>query len=685
MKKLFTLAMICFIAASMQAKIYYVTANATTVATVGIASDWNNPVTLASTISIATTATDSIWVKAGTYFVDRAVAANKAAILINSGVKQIFGGFAGTETKLNQRSRTDMDGNGIIEPWEFTNQTILDGANMSDYATPVTSRKELYITTSTILTGSWLVPNRKTIISIEGSANHIVDGVVVQNGKYDGDSGAPGINISVAGTVRNCIVRKCFMTRKDDLSNGGSQSDVGAVRAASPLAVVDGCLVEDNIEGPLLPGSYNCCAGVDLAQGTLSNSVVRNNISYARTCNVVSGAVTGFATGELAGLGLTAPVAAAAGSISSVGVALSGSGAGKKAPIMSNCIVANNEGVVYDPISTTVNISAVGIYANNTGVIMNCTVVNNKAGYANLNTTNTLPNPALEGIGVYIKANTYTTGTPALTRNNIASIYNCIVLGNTATAATLATKADISVKTNAAYDPTENGSAVTTSSTLAPFNIMDVKNCIVGGASINCDQLGSSGTVIGNDNLVSASLSYTAAQKMAVQTQPTGCTFTQTTAILKTPSTYIGYSLTDASIKTANWRLLDGTFISSGTVVNTVWNNYNGSTTAIPYTYASPTTDLLGNQQGSNPAIGALLNSGGGVYTINKNVLSENATIHILGGEIRTDIIEPSITVYNTAGLRVKQVSKTNNLSIADLSAGVYIVSAGNGILKFVK
>ena len=114
MKKLFTLTMICFIVASLQAKIYYVTADATTVATTSTISDWNNPVTLASTISIATTATDSIWVKAGTYFVDRSVSTNTCAIRINSGVKKIFGGFAGTETNLSQRSRTDLDGNGIV-------------------------------------------------------------------------------------------------------------------------------------------------------------------------------------------------------------------------------------------------------------------------------------------------------------------------------------------------------------------------------------------------------------------------------------------------------------------------------------------------------------------------------------------------------------------------------------------
>ena len=128
-------------------------------------------------------------------------------------------------------------------------------------------------------------------------------------------------------------------------------------------------------------------------------------------------------------------------------------------------------------------------------------------------------------------------------------------------------------------------------------------------------------------------------------------------------------------------------FCSPETVLNTSWANYSATdAVAATYTYASPTTDLLGNSQGSSPIIGALFNTGNGtVATINKNILNENATIHIRANEIKTDVIEPSITVYNTAGLRVKQIAKTNNLSISDLSAGVYIVSAGNETLKFVK
>jgi hypothetical protein len=40
---------------------------------------------------------------------------------------QIYGGFAGTETAPAGRAKSDRDGNGTVEAWEFTNETTFDG------------------------------------------------------------------------------------------------------------------------------------------------------------------------------------------------------------------------------------------------------------------------------------------------------------------------------------------------------------------------------------------------------------------------------------------------------------------------------------------------------------------------------------------------------------------------------
>jgi len=697
MKKLITLGLILFIASSLQAKIYYVTTNATAIASPEGVSDWQNPVTLSSAIDSAKTTTDEVWIKSGTYYIIARTSYTssavppvttifRAAITINSGTKQIYGGFAGTETDKNQRLRSDLDNNGIIEPWEFTNQTILDASQLADYPTPVTSRKEIYKSGTPTTTGlSISTPNKKTVVSIEGGTNHILDGVVVQNGKYDGDSYGSGINLTGVGTVRNCIVRKCSVTRKDDLTNGASISAGAAILIANPLAVVDGCLIEDNTAGPLLPGAYTSGAGVCLSQGTLSNSVVRNNFSSVRSAAANQ---VGFSGGELEALGLVDyPTANQSGNMRAAGVYMSGgNAAGKRAPLLINCIVANNEGVSYDANATGAAFFAAGVSVDVSGVIMNSTIVNNKLSFATLNTSNALPLTALEGVGVFIRSSTpYTTTTPAQSKNSIASIYNSIVLGNLGTAATLPTKADISMKANVPYAPNEASSAVTNASTLQPFNIMDVKNCIVGGESINCDPLSSTGKVVGNDNVLSATaVTFATNQKTMTLTIPEGCVFGQTTAILKVPNAVIGSSLTDASIKTANWRLKDATYVSAGIPVSASWTNYNSTNVGTTYTYSSPTTDFLGNPHTANPAIGAILDQGSLTTAINTVSKTKN-TLEIMSDRISSSEVVPSISIYTISGMLVSKASNTNSLSISNLNKGIYIAVAGNSRLKFVK
>jgi len=51
-----------------------------------------------------------------------------ATIEIKNGVN-VYGGFFGNETSISARPKSDLDGNGTIEPWEFTHTTVLNGQN----------------------------------------------------------------------------------------------------------------------------------------------------------------------------------------------------------------------------------------------------------------------------------------------------------------------------------------------------------------------------------------------------------------------------------------------------------------------------------------------------------------------------------------------------------------------------
>ncbi len=65
---------------------------------------------------------DTIYVKGGTMTFD-------AFFLRFPSFVACYGGFSGAESNYTQRERVDIDGNGIVEPWEFKNPSILKSSN----------------------------------------------------------------------------------------------------------------------------------------------------------------------------------------------------------------------------------------------------------------------------------------------------------------------------------------------------------------------------------------------------------------------------------------------------------------------------------------------------------------------------------------------------------------------------
>ncbi|OJU47422.1 MAG: hypothetical protein BGN96_05960 [Bacteroidales bacterium 45-6] len=69
-------------------------------------------------LTVASTTGDNLWIAGGTYDIP-------GASTFTQGNTNMYGGFSGNETNLSARPTSDLDGNGIVEPWEFTNATIL--------------------------------------------------------------------------------------------------------------------------------------------------------------------------------------------------------------------------------------------------------------------------------------------------------------------------------------------------------------------------------------------------------------------------------------------------------------------------------------------------------------------------------------------------------------------------------
>ena len=136
---------------------------------------------IAAAVDIANAiANDEVWVKSGNYF-------DESSLNTKSGIS-IFGGFVGGESFKSQRAKSDLDGNGIIEPWEFTNLTQF---------------------TSTI--------NNKAIINITG----IIDGLVIIHNVDEINTHTASVDILKGGIVQNCIFKNSTISLSNLTTNIG--------------------------------------------------------------------------------------------------------------------------------------------------------------------------------------------------------------------------------------------------------------------------------------------------------------------------------------------------------------------------------------------------------------------------------------------------------------------------------
>lgn len=126
MKKLIFTFSILAVSACVFAKTVYV--NAKTGSDTNDGSSWATALKSlsAANSSSKTTTGDNIWVAGGsTYTITSATSSTTTtSTSFYQGDKNWYGGFAGTETSLSQRPVSDLDGNGITEPWEFQNATV---------------------------------------------------------------------------------------------------------------------------------------------------------------------------------------------------------------------------------------------------------------------------------------------------------------------------------------------------------------------------------------------------------------------------------------------------------------------------------------------------------------------------------------------------------------------------------
>lgn len=237
---------------------------------------------------------------------------------------KVYGGFSGTESTidLNARTISDKDGNGIVEPWEFTNEAII-----------TTSNPNFKFTGAGISSGSRLLTVSGTGAEVNGVTltdfNYLTYAGPISIGK-GADVPAVADNVSgKEGILRLCTVKKMKGAK-------------GIIISTNKFSIIDRCLIESNISSNL--GNWGGAVFLNLWGGKVTGCVIRNNASTAST---------GRAAGILANSAASYDMDA----------------------IVENCVVYNN----------FAGASGAGIrgeaQANKRGIeIINCTVVNNQTG-----------------------------------------------------------------------------------------------------------------------------------------------------------------------------------------------------------------------------------------------------------------------------------------------------------------
>jgi hypothetical protein len=297
-KNMYALIALAFISINANALIYYVDGSKTDDS--GNSFSWGTAKkTIGAVLNLSLTASDTIFVKSGTY----SYSASSGNALNTLGTKfvNLYGGFAGTETKTVQRAKSDKDGNGIIEPWEFTNETILSfnltdaiGLGLFSYYTsnPSTTPNifDGFTVTGTLTNTIATSGGGKSAIAIYG--NWIFRNNTVRNWNIT-------TNLNAVGAYAEGALVKLYSG-----NNGGTPTPTQFANN-----IVDNCLFEKNTSTVTSNATPNTdlrqapfvrmvgSATGDLGRNLLKNSVIRNNkatIDYSASSITVNANTRGF-------------------------------------------------------------------------------------------------------------------------------------------------------------------------------------------------------------------------------------------------------------------------------------------------------------------------------------------------------------------------------------------------------
>lgn len=231
-------------------------------------TSWQNAYTNLNTALSNGFQNSQIWVAEGTYY----LTGTNDSFLIENG-EEIFGGFNGTETALNQR--------------DFRNNlTILSGdVNENDSGAPSS-------------TNATMTDNAKNIVKINSPLQHVVlDGLTIE-GAFSTTAAGGGIYVTDNNLdglrIQNCIIKKNVSANRAGLL-------YYADRASSYLHLFN-TIIQDNVNTSSAAYTIEFRIAGNNANGSahLVNNLFKNNICEAASSGVTCGRFTNLpSNGEL--------------------------------------------------------------------------------------------------------------------------------------------------------------------------------------------------------------------------------------------------------------------------------------------------------------------------------------------------------------------------------------------------